>query len=56
MPLRSAAFGGEAKEGDIEIQEVRLIGSNKVLEKQLSGPGYHVQAEDRDVGSRIHGI
>lgn len=56
MSSERVDFGGDAREGDTEIKGVSLVGSNKVLDKQLPGPECHFGAEGTWVGSRIQGI
>lgn len=55
-PLRRAAFAGEAREDDTKIKEVRMVGSSKVQEKHLSGPGYYLGTRGMRIGSKIQGI
>lgn len=39
-----------------KIEDVRAVGSSKVIEKQLSDPGYDLGARSMGLGSRIQGI
>lgn len=39
-----------------KVEDIRVVGNSKVLQKQLSGPGYDLGARSMGLGSRTQGI